>query len=446
MMMKTQLAYRVYPERIVHLQEVAKLQKRVEASERGVEGFEDSVEQLRAAGRMEAMQDLMQTVKDALVCSAVSHLCACSTLAYHPHIYSKSLFLRYQFCCLHVASHLQATREVPDICDCCCLQNELQNGQTKVLQGTAESKEPASFSGHAHAMQPVERPLQPPLSRVDTQSTATFAPDMPTASGEVLVSAAMPKQKDAEVKSGGGAVSLRSGQGQWGPVANLDDCSSLDASKRDDITSSTPDDDSYYQEDCDTVPQREVPTASSPVAEAGGAGNSGTATEGAHVSAANNGHRHQAVQHHSQGRTIEQAPHSDGKSVKISSCSVDTQAQSCGDVVPSTVQGASMIAEGQFPSPLRDATTSAAGQVPSPSPSSPRGRMSTMFKSKAMGINKEKRLGSIARFATQSLADSIAQVEQCVPSNFGVLVRSYNHSGPETQGHTAGQSWTYFGL
>lgn len=54
------------------MQEVAKLQNRVEASEREVEGFESSIEELRAVGRMEAMQDLMQTVRDTLVRRAVT--------------------------------------------------------------------------------------------------------------------------------------------------------------------------------------------------------------------------------------------------------------------------------------------------------------------------------------------------------------------------------------
>lgn len=66
-----------YTLRVDCLQELAKLQTQVEANERGVEGFENNVEELRAAGRMEAMQDLMQLVFDTLVRSATNRLPGC---------------------------------------------------------------------------------------------------------------------------------------------------------------------------------------------------------------------------------------------------------------------------------------------------------------------------------------------------------------------------------
>lgn len=54
---------------IVWLQDLIKLQKRVKANEQELGGFENAMEELRAAGRMEAMENLMQTVVDALVSS-----------------------------------------------------------------------------------------------------------------------------------------------------------------------------------------------------------------------------------------------------------------------------------------------------------------------------------------------------------------------------------------
>lgn len=49
------------------LQLLKALMKRVEELEKEVNGFNDTIEELRAAGRVEAMEDLMSSLMDNLV-------------------------------------------------------------------------------------------------------------------------------------------------------------------------------------------------------------------------------------------------------------------------------------------------------------------------------------------------------------------------------------------
>lgn len=59
----------------------------------------------------------------------------------------------------------------------------------------------------------------------------------------------------------------------------------------------------------------------------------------------------------------------------------------------------------------------ATDQGPGTSQSKPAGQMSALFKSKATAVVKEKRLGNLARFASQALADLVAQAEKYAASS-----------------------------
>lgn len=49
------------------MQALEELKKRMAGTEKELSGFTDNIEKIRAAGRMEAMRDLMQTVAESLV-------------------------------------------------------------------------------------------------------------------------------------------------------------------------------------------------------------------------------------------------------------------------------------------------------------------------------------------------------------------------------------------
>ena len=289
------------------------------------------------------------------------------------------------------------------------MQNESERPQKTRIQEAVESKQPTTSSGHDTAPQRhVDRPMEPPLSHTTPQRPAAAVPEMPTASRHALNVEAAPTEKHAETKSETEVSSMLGGLNQWEPEAGLRDTSSPDASILDDISSSTTDvDGNSYRGDCVTESERKVPKLMTE-AGTGGAGNSCGSTEDAHVNATNSGNEHQTGQLRGSGMPTEHAQ-SKGLSVKVAqqvsapTC-VDKQAERCDGVETSTVQ-----AQG-------GSTTAERGQTPNASPIRHPGRMSALFKSKAMDIVHEKSVGKIARFATKALADSVAEVERCVPS------------------------------
>lgn len=214
--------------------------------------------------------------------------------------------------------------------------------------------------------------------------------------------------KDSPGPPSGGMSLLQSQRNQWDSAATQHDSCSPDAAMIDEASSKVLNADSTScQEGPVTAAQCDVPTKNkllraadcshSAQGEGDTAGGSAEDTSVANrdVNAASKGNQHLDAQH--------QQLQNQGESVKIAcqGCSLDEPMQSCDTVVQSAVQGAPTVATGQEPCTAKSRSSEG---------------MSTLFKSKALEIVKEKRLSNMSRFASETLASTVAKVEQYVAS------------------------------